>query len=253
MCLKFPGGIIVYVASEKPQACCCQQVHLSWPCLHKLCSSLQLLTNLCVVLCCVCVCVCVCVVMRLTCRSNCSTIKACTLACARVRGLRLCSKARWLHYIYRALPNICLACTIYKYYMCWYMSNKQIVYVPPCPQLMSTKEVHSMLVLPIVLVLLEGICLSCGEISAHLLFYNHNTIASHCIFNEWNTAPACLNQHYTQPHYPSSGEEGELMLEIISLFISILLSMLALVNIVIIIVAICFCLLLLLFLLSLSF
>ena len=130
--------------------------------------------------------------MRLTCRSNCSTIKACTLACARVRGLRLCSKARWLHYIYRALPNICLACTIYKYYMCWYMSNKQIVYVPPVHNLCQQRG-HSMLVLPIVLVLLEGICLSCGEISAQptLLQSQH-----HCqsLYIQWMKYCPCLPQ-----------------------------------------------------------
>ena len=191
MCLKFPGGIIVYVASESHKPVVVNK--FIYPGLvYTNCAVVYSYSPTCVVLC-WCVCVCVCVVMRLTCRSNCSTIKACTLACARVRGLRLCSKARWLHYIYRALPNICLACTIYKYYMCWYMSNKQIVYVPPCPQLMSTKEVHSMLVLPIVLVLLEGICLSCGEISAQptLLQSQH-----HCqsLYIQWMKYCPCLPQ-----------------------------------------------------------
>ena len=58
---------------------------------------------------------------------------------------------------------------------------------------MSTKEVHSMLVLPIVLVLLEGICLSCGEISAQptLLQSQH-----HCqsLYIQWMKYCPCLPQ-----------------------------------------------------------
>lgn len=44
----YPGGVysIVYLASEKPQTCCCQQVDLSLTCLDKQCSLIWLMPSL---------------------------------------------------------------------------------------------------------------------------------------------------------------------------------------------------------------